>query len=59
METIGIKHRIFAISWLTYAGYDLRPKIRSRILPLLLGERLLIALLLANVVFGCSLSYPL
>ena len=59
MKTTGMKHRMFAITWLTYAGYYLCRKNLSLVLPLLLGNHFLSALQLANVVFGYSLFYAL
>jgi sugar phosphate permease len=53
------KYRIFAITWLTYAGYYFCRKNLSLVLPVLHGKLLLSEIQLANIVFGYSLCYAL
>ncbi len=59
MKLLSTKRRIFAITWLTYAGYYLCRKNLSLVLPVLHGSHVLSAIQLANIVFGYSLFYAL
>jgi len=52
-----VRHRVFLITWLTYAGYYLCRKNLSLILPALHTTTSLSDLQLANIVFGYSLFY--
>jgi len=51
--------RIFAITWLAYAGFYLCRKNLSVVMPLISQELAFSNLQLANVVFGYSLLYAL
>ena len=51
------KRRLFAITWITYAGFYFCRKNLSIVLPLLEGSKGMGHLALANIVFGYSLFY--
>ena len=51
--------RIFAVTWITYAGFYFCRKNLSIVLPILHGSKGLSSLDLANIVFGYSLLYAI
>ena len=57
MSLSSVRHRVFLITWLTYAGYYLCRKNLSLILPALHSTTSFTDLQLANIVFGYSLLY--
>jgi sugar phosphate permease len=59
MSLAAGRRKIFAITWITYAGYYFCRKNLSIVLPVLYGVSGLGHLELANIVFGYSLLYAL
>jgi len=57
MSLVAGQRKIFAITWITYAGFYLCRKNLSIVLPLLAGVAGLRSIQLANIVFGYSLLY--
>lgn len=57
VRLIDGKRRIFAVTWITYAGFYFCRKNLSIVLPILHGTKGLSQLDLANIVFGYSLLY--
>jgi sugar phosphate permease len=57
MSLTSGQRKIFAITWITYAGFYLCRKNLSIVLPLLAGVAGLRSIQLANIVFGYSLLY--
>jgi sugar phosphate permease len=57
MSLAASQRRIFAVTWITYAGFYLCRKNLSVVLPVLRGAPGLNNIALANIVFGYSLLY--
>jgi sugar phosphate permease len=59
MSFAASRRRIFAVTWITYAGFYFCRKNLSIVLPLLHGVSGLRSLDLANIIFGYSLLYAI
>jgi sugar phosphate permease len=59
MSFTARRHQIFAVTWITYAGFYFCRKNLSIVLPMLHGVSGLHRIDLANIVFGYSLLYAL